>query len=72
MPIKEKRKFYTTAELAELLHTNPQVIRASRVSGMLFEYTAPKFIKLSRNKVLYPVTEVNKYVRGLELKQVTY
>ena len=65
------QKFYTTAELAERLKAKPQVIRASRVSGMLFGHAAPKFIRLGARKILYPESEVNKYLAEHELRLTT-
>ena len=65
-------QFYTTAELAKLLKTNPQVIRQSRVDGKLFDFPAPKFIKLGKAKILYPAYEVYEYLSLAEPQRITY
>ncbi len=66
------KEYYTTAQLAEKLETNPQVIRQSRVSGMLYGLLAPKFIKLGKSKILYPTSEVDLYLSKRELQRITY
>ena len=58
-------KYFTTSQLAELLHVNSSTIRASRVSGVLLGYPAPLHIKLGKSKVLYRTSEIKKYEDNL-------
>jgi len=64
-------KNYTTAQVAEILQTNPQTIRASRTTGVLFERESPRFIKFGKRKILYPSEEIEKFL-NIEKKRKTY
>jgi len=64
-------RYITTNELADMLRTNVSVIRASRVSGMLFDYPAPLHIKLGKSKVLYRASEIKKFENNLKEQRIT-
>ena len=66
------QKYLTTAQVAALFHTNPSVIRASRVSGLLFGYPAPKHVKLGSRKILYKTTEIERFENQLEERAITF
>ena len=64
-------RYITTNELAEMLRTNASTIRASRVSGVLFDYPAPLHIKLGKSKVLYRESEIKKFENSLKEQRIT-
>jgi len=64
-------KYLTTKEVADLLRIHASVVRASRVSGMLCGYPAPKHIKMGNSKVLYRASEIKWYEDNLVEQRIT-
>lgn len=64
-------KYLTTAQLAERLHTNPQAIRASRTTGILFGLPSPLFVKFGTAKVLYKLRDIEAYEEQGEVQRIT-
>ena len=64
-------KYLTTAQLAERLHTNPQLIRASRTTGILFGLPSPLFIKFGSAKILYKMVDIEAYEEQGNVQRIT-
>ena len=63
--------YLTTQQVADILHTNASVIRASRVSGLLWGKPAPLFKAFGAKKILYCEDEIHKYVAAEESRRIT-
>lgn len=63
--------YLTTQQVAEMLSTNASVIRASRVSGLLYGKPAPMFKLLGKKKILYCEEEIHKYMGCVEDRRIT-
>ena len=63
--------YLTTQQVAEMLHTNASVIRASRVSGLLYGKPAPLHKLLGKNKILYCIEEIDGYMESIEDRRIT-
>lgn len=64
-------KYLTTEEVAEWFRVKPQVIRRSRVLGILFCKPAPLFKKLGGNRVLYSRQEIERFDNDLSEQRIT-
>lgn len=65
-------KYLTTNELAELLRTNPTVIRKSRQTGVLFDRPAPPHIRLTPRKILYEADAIAAWLQQAPKAIKTY
>jgi len=63
--------YLTTQQVADMLHTNSSVIRASRVSGLLYGKPAPLHKLLGKNKILYCLNEIESYMGNIEDRRIT-
>ena len=63
--------YITTKQFAQLLKTNPQVIKQSRSSGVLFESTPPPFIRFGPRKLLYKLSDVINWMDSFPKSTVT-
>ena len=63
--------YITTRQFANLLKTNPSVIKASRSSGILFDRTPPPFIRLGDRKLLYKLSEVTHWINQFPTSTIT-
>ena len=58
-------KYYTTPETANILGKKPSTLEIDRVKG-----AGPCFVRLGR-RILYPESEIKKYLDGLPRFQST-
>ena len=63
--------YITTKQLAQLLKTNPSVIKQSRSSGRLFGRTPPEFIPMGERKLLYKLSDVHAWMDSFAKQTVT-
>ena len=63
--------YITTKQFAQLLKTNPQVIKQSRSSGVLFESTPPPFSRFGPRKLLYKLSDVINWMDSFPKSNVT-
>ena len=65
------QKYLTTIQLAERLNTNPQAIRASRNTGLLFGLPSPLFVKFGTAKILYKLKDIEAYEEQGNVQRIT-
>ena len=63
--------YITTKQLAQLLKTNPSVIKQSRSSGILFSRKPPAHIRFSERKLLYKLSDVTSWIDSFPSFTVT-
>ena len=71
LTIKRLEQAYSTAQLASLLATSTQIIRASRNSGELFGIKSPPFHRLGRSKVFYLRADIEEYLAHAQRQQIS-
>ena len=59
-----QESYITTKQFANLLNTNPSVIKKSRQSGILFDRTSPVFYRLGERKLLYKLSTVIEWIES--------
>ena len=64
-------KCLTTKQVAERFNTNPQLIRASRTTGILFGLPSPQFIKFGNAKILYKLEDIEAYEKQGKVQRIT-
>ena len=63
--------YITTKQLAQLLKTNPTVIKQSRSSNVLFNRTPPEHIRFSERKLLYKLSVVQAWIDSFPTSTMT-
>lgn len=59
------KKALSTSEAAAFLGTTPGMLRLARHTGELYKgVPGPKFYKLGKRKVAYPIEELNAWLEG--------
>ena len=57
-------EYLNTEQVAQVLKTNPQVIKDSRSCGLLFGRKAPEFIRIGERKLLYARAEIIRWIES--------
>ena len=57
-------EYLSTEQVAQVLKTNPQVIKDSRQRGKLFGRKPPEFIRIGERKLLYKASEIVRWIES--------
>lgn len=71
LTIKQLETAYSTAQFAALLNTPAQMVRKSRVDGMLHGVKSPPFFRLGRSKVFYLRADIEEYLAHSQRQQIS-